>query len=255
MTKPALSIVIPAFNEEVRLMKTLQEISHFLQANRRPFELIVVDDGSTDRTGQIARQFSEQGALAVQVLANQGNRGKGYSVRRGMLAATSPVSLLTDADLSTPISELDKLEVFLQEKGKDIVIGSRDVEGSQILNPQSPFRSGGGKLFNRLARLILGLPFADTQCGFKLFRMQTCRDIFRVQQIHRFSFDAEILFVASQWGLDIEEVPVVWSHVEGSKVTFYPDALVAALDLFRIRWNHLKRYYSPSPVQRIEEKS
>lgn len=254
MTKSALSVVIPAFNEEVRLLKTLQEISRFLKADNRSFELIVVDDGSTDRTAAIARQYSEQSSTIVKVLANQGNRGKGYSVRRGMLVTTSPLALLTDADLSTPISELAKLEFFLEHKVKDIVIGSRDVEGSQILTPQSPFRVGGGKLFNRLTRLILGLPFADTQCGFKLFRMRTCRSIFRAQQIHRFSFDAEILFIASQWGLDIEEVPVVWSHVEGSKVAFYPDAFVAAWDLLRIRWNYFRRCYSSSMVQRIEEK-
>ena len=240
-----LSIVIPAYNEEQRIGSTLERILHYLKPRGRPFELVVVDDGSGDRTADIAREFgtSENAEWSLRLLANDGNRGKGYSVRRGMLEAQGAYALLTDADLSSPIEEIAKLEKEVVDGSCDIAFGSRDLKESDIQIRQSWFRETSGKIFNRLVRLSTGLPYADTQCGFKLFKMSSCRDLFQKQTIEGLSFDVEILYMARKWGLTLKEVPVVWRHSEGSRVRFAPDAFQMAWDLLRIRWNGVRGRY------------
>ena len=240
-----LSIVIPAYNEEERLGSSLERILHYLKPRSLPFELVVVDDGSEDRTLQIAQEFGDKGnpEWGLRLFVNDGNRGKGYSVRRGMLEAQGTYALLTDADLSSPIEEISKLEKEVVEGSCDIAFGSRDLKESDVQVRQSWFRESSGKIFNRMVRLSTGLPYADTQCGFKLFKMSSCRELFRKQTIEGLSFDVEILYMARNRGLTLKEVPVIWRHSEGSRVRFAPDAFQMAWDLFRIRWNDVSGRY------------
>lgn len=251
MSQPLISVVIPAYNEEGRLRSTLQKIISHLSSRHLAFEILVVDDGSRDRTSEIAR------ALALplpqpdqlRVLRNDRNRGKGYSVRRGMLEARGTYALLTDADLSTPIEEMAKLELEVVAGHCDIALGSRDLPGSKLVIRQPWWRETAGKIFNRLMRLATGLRFRDTQCGFKLFRMQTCRAVFEKQRIASFGFDVEVLYIARRWGLAMKEIPVVWRHASGSKVRFFPDAVWMFVDLILIRLNDaIGRYRKSSPA-------
>ena len=240
-----LSIVIPAYNEEERLGSSLERILHYLKPRGLPFELVVVDDGSEDRTLQIAQEFGDRGnpEWSLRLFVNDGNRGKGYSVRRGMLEAQGTYALLTDADLSSPIEEISKLEKEVVDGSCDIAFGSRDLKESDVQVRQSWFRESSGKIFNRMVRLSTGLPYADTQCGFKLFKMSSCRELFVKQTIEGLSFDVEILYMARNRGLTLKEVPVIWRHSEGSRVRFAPDAFQMAWDLFRIRWNDVSGRY------------
>ena len=236
---PFLSVVIPAYNEEHRLHSTLGQLLSYLASCSFSAEVVVVDDGSGDRTSEITEAYAtnEKGNEKVRLLRNERNQGKGYSVRRGMLECQGEYALLTDADLSTPLTEMTTLEREAREDSCQIVIGSRDVEGSKVEVHQSLFREGSGKIFNQAVRLVTGLPYRDTQCGFKLFEMRHCKDIFRRQRIDGFGFDVEVLYIARKWGLSVKEVPVVWRHSPGSKLSFVPHAFEMALDLFRIKWN------------------
>jgi len=242
---PLLSVVIPAFNEEARLGSTLEKILAYLDCRRLAAEIVLVDDDSRDGTYSIAKQFCDNHGLAdrMQILRSSPNRGKGFSIRRGMQAARGAFGLMTDADLSSPIEELERLEQEVMNGPCDLAFGSRDVEGSVVAIHQSWFRENSGKIFNRFVRLITGLPFRDTQCGFKLFRMSTCRALFEKQRVFGFGFDVELLYVARKSGLSMKEVPVVWRHAPGSKVRFAIDAPRMFLDLFRIRWNDWRGYY------------
>jgi len=242
---PLISVVIPAFNEEARLGFTLEKILVYLDGRRLAAEIVLVDDDSQDGTFLVANRFSEAHGLAdrMQILRSSQNRGKGFSIRRGMQAARGTFALMTDADLSTPIEELEKLEREVVSGPRDIAFGSRDIEGSVVAVHQSWFRENSGKIFNRFVRLITGLPFRDTQCGFKLFKMSSCRALFEKQRVFGFGFDVELLYVASKWRLSMKEVPVVWRHAPGSKVRFATDAPRMFLDLFRIRWNDWRGYY------------
>ena len=231
-SKPTLSIVIPAFNEAHRIGLTLDRILAFVDAHHLETEVIVVDDGSTDQTTKIA---SEKDRKKLRILRNDENRGKGYSVRRGVLEAKGTWILFTDADLSAPIEELDRLLGAINN-GADIAIGSRAVDRSKILVHQSRFREQGGIAFNWAVQLILGLRLQDTQCGFKLFRREKVVEVFERQTIQGFGFDPEILFLAKKRGLEIREVPVVWSNDESTKVRFLRDGVGMFLDLLRIRW-------------------
>lgn len=254
MTAPEISIVVPAYNEEGRLEDSIDRIFRFFQMRNAPFEILVVDDGSTDATCRIALAAGERlGKNAVHTLRNSGNRGKGHSVRKGMLAARGRYSLITDADLSTPLEELARLEDAVIRGPVRLAFGSRDVVGSRVEVRQSWFRENAGKAFNRMVRLLTGLPYRDTQCGFKLFEMESCRAIFERQRIDRFAFDVEILYIARKWGIRMAEVPVVWRHREGSKVRMFPDAFWTFLDLFRIRWNDFRGRYEPPPALRISK--
>jgi dolichyl-phosphate beta-glucosyltransferase len=240
---PELSIVIPSFNEEARLPVTLADISAYIRASKRVTEVIVVDDGSTDRTADVANSFRGE-IQRLRVIANKTNRGKGYSVRHGMLEARGRIVLFTDADLSAPIAEADKLIAALGDH--DVAIGSRALNRSLISIHQSVFREYAGIIFNLIVRTILRLPFVDTQCGFKAFRRDRCRVIFQQQRIERFGFDPEILYLARHHGLSAVEIPVRWAHSPATKVSMWRDSIQMFLDVFIIRWNALTGRYPRS---------
>ncbi len=232
----SLSVIIPAYNEESRLPKTLEIVTRYLSERHLDFaEILVVDDGSSDRTAELARDFAHANRL-VRVLQNPGNRGKGYAVRHGMLAAGGDWRLFSDADLSTPIDELEKLCGIAVGAGADVVIGSRAINRALIAVRQSAFRETAGKFFNFVMRMTTGLRIRDTQCGFKLFSRRAAENCFSRQLLDRFGFDVEILFIARLQGFFIEEVPVRWSHVEGTKVGIWNGAQ-SFFDLLVIRRN------------------
>ena len=245
MTDPLLSVVIPAYNEGHRLRSTLDQIRSYLASSNLAAEIILVDDGSRDRTSEMiqAYQPTPEKEAEVRFLHNGQNKGKGYSVRRGMLAARGSYALLTDADLSAPIQEMPVLRREVMEGSRQIAIGSRGLKESKIEVHQSLFRESGGKVFNHVVRLLTGLPFRDTQCGFKLFEMSRCKDIFKKQRIDGFGFDVEVLYIARKWGLSIGEVPVLWRHSADTKMKLFPDASRMLLDLLRIRLNDRKGLY------------
>jgi len=237
-----LSIVIPAYNEEDRLPKTLDCIFLYLQTRPYRAEIIVVDDGSSDRTSEIvsACQLKYPG---LRLVSNLRNRGKGFSVRHGMLEAYGEIALFTDADLSTPIEEADKLFAAMQDRGCDAAIGSRAIDRSLIEVHQSAFREHAGIFFNRLVRWIMNIEFSDTQCGFKAFGRKRARIIFEQQRVERFGFDAEILFLAKRHGLQVAEIPVRWSHDSATKVNVVADGIRMFLELLLIRWNAVRGCY------------
>jgi glycosyltransferase involved in cell wall biosynthesis len=237
-----LSIVIPAFNEESRLPRTLDRILSYLSAHRRTAEVLVVDDGSRDGTARVAEGFARL-YPQVRLLRNPGNRGKGYSVRNGMLEAAGEWVLFSDADLSAPIEEMEKLFRAVEQQGAAVAIGSRALDRSLIGVHQSVFRENAGRAFNLAMRLILGLPHWDTQCGFKLFRRDVARQVFSRIRIEGFGFDAESLFIARRLGFPAIEVPVRWNHVDGTKVSMTGDSARMLADLLRVRVNWLRGRY------------
>lgn len=238
----SLSIIIPAYNEEKRLPATLERIRGYLAGAGWKFsEVVVVDDGSRDRTAAKVEKLARR-IPSVRLLKNPGNRGKGYSVRHGMLNAKGEWALFTDADLSTPIEELEKLWTRAQEARAQVAIGSRALDRSLIGVHQSLFRETAGKLFNLGARVMTGLPFWDTQCGFKLFETRAAREIFRRQQLERFGFDVEVLFIARRLGYSAIEVPVRWNDVPGTKINTL-NGLAAFLDPMRVRLNQIRGKY------------
>jgi glycosyltransferase involved in cell wall biosynthesis len=239
----SISIVIPAYNEEKRLPSTLRAVLSYLQS--RPWsnpEILVVDDGSADGTAAAAERFQQEYPI-VRLLRNPGNRGKGYSVRHGMLKARGEWVLFSDADLSAPIEELEGLLAVAHQTRASVVIGSRALDRSLIRVHQSKLRENAGRIFNLFMRVLTGLPFWDTQCGFKLFSAEAAREVFRRQRIERFGFDAEVLFIAKKLGYHTVEAPVRWSHSEGTKVSMFRDSLNMFLDLLLIRWNQLRGHY------------
>jgi glycosyltransferase involved in cell wall biosynthesis len=242
---PELSIVIPAYNEERRLAETLKRVRAYLQARRADAEVIVVDDGSRDNTAALieARRAEFPG---LRLVSNGRNRGKGYSVRHGMLEARGRIALFTDADLSAPIEEADKLLAALGEY--DVAIGSRAVDRSLIEVHQSPLREFAGIIFNWIVRAVTGLKFVDTQCGFKAFVRERARIIFEQQRIERFGFDPEILFLAKHHGLRAVEIPVRWAHHPATKVRVIRDSLRMFAEVLSIRWNWLLGRYPRSPA-------
>jgi glycosyltransferase involved in cell wall biosynthesis len=237
-----LSIVIPAYNEESRLPKTLDAIFAYLQS--RPFraEILVVDDGSSDGTCALVTALQSKYA-ALRLISNGKNRGKGFSVRHGMLEARGDIALFSDADLSTPIEEADKLIAALRDKGFDAAIGSRAVDRTLIEVHQSVIREQAGIFFNCMVRWIMGIEFSDTQCGFKAFCRDRAQIIFEQQRVERFGFDPEILFLAKRNGLRVAEIPVRWSHDPATKVNVAGDGVQMFLELLRIRWNALRGRY------------
>jgi dolichyl-phosphate beta-glucosyltransferase len=221
-----LSIIVPAYNESVRLAKTVPAIIDYLNANLPDAELIVVDDGSQDDTAGVAREaMKNAGGLRTSVITYKSNLGKGRAVRLGLLAARSEIALFSDADLSTPITETPKLVEAIERGDCDLAFGSRAIDRSLIGVHQSWRREQGGRIFNLAVRLATGLPFWDTQCGFKAFRMSYCRPIIEAATIDRFGFDVELLYVAYRAGLKLKEIPVRWDHYEGSKVSYGSDSV------------------------------
>ena len=238
----SISIVIPAYNEQARLPETLRRIEDYFRTADWDFhEIIVVDDGSKDGTAGAAATFAATNPN-VRVLRNPGNRGKGYSVRHGMLEARGDWRLFSDADLSAPIEELEKLRCAVATGDYEVAIGSRALDRSLIGVHQPGFRETMGRLFNLVMRAATGLAIADTQCGFKLFRGDVAQDVFSRQQLERFGFDAEILFIAQKRGYRIAEIPVRWNHVEGSKVGMLT-GLHAFSELAQVRLNSLRGKY------------
>ena len=235
-----LSIIIPSYNEELRLPATLDRIAAYLQTYPGAAEVLVVDDGSKDRTAAVAE--SCRGKIpSLRVLSNGMNRGKGYSVRHGMRESQGRIALFTDADLSAPIEEAGKLLEALENN--DVAIGSRAVDRRLITVHESLFREFAGIIFNKIVRAILWLPFVDTQCGFKAFRREKCGIIFEQQRIERFGFDPELLYLARRHGLRTVELPVRWGHSAATKVSMLRDSIQMFVDVFTIRWNALTGGY------------
>jgi glycosyltransferase involved in cell wall biosynthesis len=241
-SSPELSIIIPALNEERRLPETLRKIHDYLMASSLRAEVLVVDDGSTDSTATVVDAL-RQNYPEVRRITNHSNHGKGFAVRQGMLEARGEMALFTDADLSTPIEEAGKLLAALRDPHCDGAIGSRALDRRLIESHQPIAREAGGILFNRVVRLITGLRFADTQCGFKAFRLDRARILFEQQRIAGFGFDPEILFLAGRHGLRIAEIPVRWAHHPASKVKFVKDGLRMLGDLWVIRRNARRGLY------------
>jgi len=247
-SSPELSIIIPAYNEESRLARTLTRIrDYFASKNISPnqVEILIVDDGSRDNTARVAEEWARE-MPSVRLISNGDNRGKGFSVRHGMLEACGRIALFTDADLSSPIEECEKLLAAI-DAGNDVAIGSRALDRSLITMHQSQLRELAGMIFNGFVRIAMGLPFRDTQCGFKAFVRESSRIVFEQQRIERFGFDPEILFLAKRHGLRTAEVAVRWAHDPATKVHMLRDSLMMFFDLIIIRWNWLLGRYPKRP--------
>jgi dolichyl-phosphate beta-glucosyltransferase len=232
---PPFSIVIPCFNEAARIGKTLRTTLDYLASAAPESELIVVNDGSTDATASITREVFSKSELATRLLENFPNRGKGAAVRSGLLAAQKPIGLFSDADLSTPLGETPKLIETIANGEIDIAFGSRAIDRSLIGQHQPWRREQAGRIFNLLVRVATGLPFWDTQCGFKAFRLDVSRPIIEAARIDGFAFDVELLYLAQRAGLRIREIPVRWNHAEGSKVRFFHDSLRMLREVIALR--------------------
>ena len=235
-----LSVVIPAYNEENRVPKTLEAVSEYL-SGKYDYEIIVVDDGSADMTAEICSRFFKSGGRG-RVIKNSRNRGKGFSVRRGMLEADGDFILFSDADMSTPVCEVEKLMGAVRE-GADIAIGSRALPGSDVRVHQPFLRERMGKCFNLLVRLAAVRGIRDTQCGFKLFGRECARAVFAKSRLDGFSFDVEALFIARLLGCRIRELPVVWLNSEASRVSVITDPFRMFFDVLYIRFLHLAGEY------------
>jgi glycosyltransferase involved in cell wall biosynthesis len=230
---PELSVVIPAYNEEARIVPTLRSIAAYLSRTGARTEIVVVDDGSADGTRARVEELGRQ-VPGLRILSNQGNRGKGFSVRRGFLESRGELVLLTDADLSTPIEELERLAEPLRRGEAEIAVGSRALDPSRVEVPQGWLRQTMGKTFNRAVRLLTGLPIRDTQCGFKLLRRRAFLPIFEAARVDRFSYDVEILYLARRRGLRIAEIPVIWRNSPQSRVGILSAPLQMLTDVARI---------------------
>jgi dolichyl-phosphate beta-glucosyltransferase len=235
-----LSIVVPAYNEGKRLRRTLEGIREYFRGRKCSYEIIVVNDGSWDNTVSIVENSLLYQESKVILIRNSRNRGKGYSVRKGIKVSTGDKVLLTDADMSTPIEEIEKLESYFSS-GFDVVIGSRSIKGSRIKVAQPKYRILMGKTFNLMVRALVLRGFIDTQCGFKLLRGDCARDIVSEMRLDGFSFDVEMLFLGVRKGYSIKEVPVVWEDFKGSKVNPFYDSARMFLDLLYIRAIHMKK--------------
>lgn len=242
---PEISIVVPAFDEQDRLGASLQNIQSYLVTQNLSAELIVVDDGSADGTKEVAETvLAECPEIISQVIRYDENRGKGYAVRTGLLAAQAPVALFSDADLSTPIEELPKLVDPIRNRNFDVTFGSRALDRSLIGTHQPWRREQGGKVMNFVIKTMSGLSFSDTQCGFKAFNMEKFRPLLDKMTINRFGFDVEFLFVANYHKLRLKEIPVRWNNVEGSKVSVLRDTRRMFFELAEVRRNARRGVYN-----------
>jgi glycosyltransferase involved in cell wall biosynthesis len=246
LPSPTYSIVLPAYNESQRIAATLEKIFAYADQRGWQLEVLVVNDGSTDDTARIVREYGSKHPT-LRLLENPGNRGKGYSVRNGMLQAQGDILLFSDADLSSPIAEGDKLFAAIRQ-GADLAIGSRWVNAELQIKRQPLYRQLLGRLFNLALRLVLGLNFKDTQCGFKAFTRDAAQKIFPLQKIERWGFDPELLYLARRSGLTVAEVPVAWSHREGTRINPLLDGARMLGEIFVIRWNALSGKYPACPT-------
>ena len=247
-----LSVVVPAFNEAQRIAPSLERVLAYLDGQRIDGEVLVVDDGSSDDTAAIAARVLR--GRPGRVVRDAENRGKGHAVRRGVLEARGRWVLMTDADLSSPIEEHGKPALAAREQDLDIVIGSRGLTGSVIEVRQHRVREVMGRTFNLCVRTITGLPFRDTQCGFKLLDRRRTRPLFERMIVDRFAFDAELLFLAMRFGLRVDEVPVVWRNDDRSTVSVLRDPMNMLWDLVRVRWRFRRGLYNPdAPVAPVAD--
>lgn len=236
MTTPALSVIIPAYNEEERLVPHLEQVLGYLRAHHPQFELLIVDDGSSDRTAVLVTQALKDEARA-RLISYQPNRGKGYAVRSGVLASRGEAVVFLDADLSTPMEEIPRALTLLQQA--DVVVGSRGLPESNIQVRPPLYRRMASAIFDGIKHLMVGLwNISDSQCGFKAFRGPVARQLFKLSQVDRFMFDVEILYLAERAGLRLTEMPVQWADVGGSKVRFWEGLVHMIRDLWRIRQLH-----------------
>jgi glycosyltransferase involved in cell wall biosynthesis len=239
---PQYSIVIPAYNESARILRTLRSVLSYVRARGWTTEIIVVNDGSRDATAEVVREFARN-APEVRLVENPGNHGKGYSVRNGILQALGEVVMFTDSDLSAPIEEAELLFAAIAA-GADIAIGSRWLERGRQTHRQPLYRQFFGRCFNAVTRAVMGLRFADTQCGFKAFTRDAAQTVFRLQTIEGWGFDPEILFIAVKRGYRVVEVPVSWAHDERTRMSYLKDGMRMLEDIGTIRWNALRGRYS-----------
>jgi dolichyl-phosphate beta-glucosyltransferase len=240
------SIVIPAYNESERICATLEKVLAFVRSQNWAAEIIVVNDGSTDGTSVVVQGYASRHPN-LRLIENPGNRGKGYSVRNGMMHATGEILLFSDADLSSPIEESTKLFDAI-EKGAEVAIGSRWLRTELQVQPQPLHRRIFGRVFNLALRLVLGLRYKDTQCGFKAFTHRAAQAIFPLQHIERWGFDPEILFLAQRFGFRVAEVPVQWAHREGTKISPLRDGLKMVWEMIRVRWYAINGKYDVRPA-------
>jgi dolichyl-phosphate beta-glucosyltransferase len=241
MPYPTYSIVIPAYNESARIPATLKSVVDCIRQRGWSAEVVVVNDGSSDSTADVVRAFAAANP-EVRLLENPGNRGKGYSVRSGMLQAHGEVVLFSDADLSAPIEEADGLFAAIAA-GADIAIGSRWLETKRQTIRQPFYRQFFGRCFNGVTRFVMGLKFADTQCGFKAFTRAAAQTVFQLQTIERWGFDPEILFIALKRGYRIQEVAVSWAHDERTRMSYLKDGIKMLEEIAIVRWNALTGRY------------
>jgi glycosyltransferase involved in cell wall biosynthesis len=241
MASPQLSIVIPAYNESARIELTLDRVMACVTKQGWDAEVLVVDDGSTDATPKIVQAWMERHP-GLHLIQNEGNRGKGYSVRNGLLQAEGEVVMFTDADLSAPMEEAELLLAAIAD-GADVAIGSRWMDKTRQTIHQPLYRKFFGRCFNWVTRVVMGLPFKDTQCGFKAFKRPVAQVIFRLQRIERWGFDPEILFIARKLGYNIREVPVTWGHDERSRMSYLRDGMKMLEEMATIRANSLAGRY------------
>ncbi|MGI4829751.1 MAG: dolichyl-phosphate beta-glucosyltransferase [Janthinobacterium lividum] len=241
MSGPRLSIIIPAYNESARIERALEVVLACLQERDWDAEVLVVNDGSTDGTAEIVQRWTKTHP-ELFLIENGKNRGKGYSVRNGLLQATGEIVMFTDADLSSPIEEAERL-IEAIDAGADVAIGSRWLDRQKQTKHQPLYRRFFGRCYNWLTRVMMGLPYKDTQCGFKAFRREAAQAIFRLQTIERWGFDPEILFIAQKLGLHIIEVPVTWGHDERSRISYLRDGTQMVREMFEIRSNSLRGQY------------
>ena len=250
---PELSIVIPAYNEQERIGASVEKILSFISDSQTDTELIVVDDGSADRTAETARDiFGRFPAISARVIRYDKNRGKGFAVKTGLDAAAAPIALFSDADLSTPITEAEKLIEPIRRGDVDVAFGSRALDRSLIGTHQPWRREQGGKVFNLIVRLSTGMPFWDTQCGFKAFQLEKFRPLLPLMRIDRFGFDVEFLYVAYRSGLGLKEIPVRWDNDDRSKVSFLNDSVRMFGEVLQIRRNARAGLYDQAALASSE---
>ncbi len=241
MAHPQLSIVIPAYNEAARIENALDRVMSCVAEQGWDAEVLVVDDGSKDDTAAIVQRWMKNNPR-LHLVQNPGNRGKGYSVRNGLLQAAGEIVMFTDADLSAPMEEAERLIAAINA-GADVAIGSRWLDRARQTIHQPLYRQFFGRCFNWITRTVMGLPFKDTQCGFKAFRREAAQVIFRLQTIERWGFDPEILFIAQKLKYEIREVPVTWGHDERTRISYLKDGMKMLEDMARIRANSIAGRY------------